>query len=146
MILYNSVCNKFLFFRDDPEGTFLHPFQRLQIRYLTMIACWNLQARRKLAIEKVCQKHGSELYYEDVPLIDTLWSNKYQIPNLSNIYFLQQYNILYCGIPKSGTSTWVEGRISMELFVINQLDQSSSSSFFYDPSPNQMEKTCINKH
>ena len=60
---------------------------------------------RKSGIEKVCQKHGSELYFQDVPLFDFDYNWNY-------IIFIPQYNLLYCGVPKAGTTTWVEGRIS----------------------------------
>ena len=61
------------------------------------------QTKRKLDIDKVCKENGSQLYYETVPLFDYDYGWSY-------ISYLPQYNLLFCGVPKAGTSTWVEGR------------------------------------
>jgi hypothetical protein len=52
----------------------------------------------------VCEKHNPELLYEKVPLFDYDYNWNY-------ITFFPQYNFLYCGVPKAGTTTWIEGRI-----------------------------------
>ena len=61
------------------------------------------QTRRKLRKEEVCQDHASQLYYEDVPLWDIDWDYTW-------IIYIPQYNLLYCGVPKAGISTWTIGR------------------------------------
>ena len=57
---------------------------------------------------RVCDDHRSELLYQDaeLPLFDFDWNWPY-------IVFLPQFNLLYCGVPKAGTTTWVQGRHSI---------------------------------
>ena len=64
------------------------------------------QSRRRQRIDKVCQEHGSQLYHENLNFQHFL-------------IFIPQYNLLFCGIPKAGTTTWVVGR-----------DQHGMSSIF----------------
>ena len=64
------------------------------------------QEKIKMSIEKVCEKHSSELLYENVPLF-----NVYD--NWNYITFIPKYDFLQCSIPKAGTTTWDEGRISI---------------------------------
>ena len=61
------------------------------------------QTKRKVVMEKVCSKHRSELLYEEVPLMDN-------ISNLNFILYIPQYNTIFCGVPKAGTTTWLSGR------------------------------------
>ena len=60
------------------------------------------QKERKQKIEQQCEKFKPQLYYQNVPLIDPDWGFPY-------IIYIPQYNLLFCGIPKAGTSTWVQG-------------------------------------
>ena len=61
------------------------------------------QRKRRQDIDNVCQDHGSQLYYDIIPLYDHDYGWPY-------IIYLPQYNLLFCGIPKAGTTTWVVGR------------------------------------
>ena len=78
------------------------------------------QEKRKTSIEKVCEKHNPELLYEEVPLFDFDYNWNY-------ITFFPQYNFLYCGVPKAGTTTWIEGRIS--ILTINFISILITSCF-----------------
>ena len=71
--------------------------------FLKHIFALQEQRKRKQDIDKVCQDHGSHLYFDIVPLYDSDYGWAY-------ISYLPQYNLLFCGVPKAGTSTWVEGR------------------------------------
>ena len=64
------------------------------------------QEKRKSSIDKVCEKYSPELLYETVPLFDFDYKWNY-------ISFIPNYNFLYCGVPKAGTTTWIVGRISI---------------------------------
>jgi hypothetical protein len=33
--------------------------------------------------------------------------------NVPYIIYLPPYNMLYCGVPKAGTTTWVEGKVTI---------------------------------
>jgi hypothetical protein len=58
-------------------------------------------------MEKVCAKNSQQLVFKDVPLFDPDW-------NVPYIIYLPLYNMLYCGVPKAGTTTWVEGKIYID--------------------------------
>eukprot|EP00092_Neocalanus_flemingeri_P005168 GFUD01005557.1.p1 GENE.GFUD01005557.1~~GFUD01005557.1.p1 ORF type:complete len:298 (-),score=25.97 GFUD01005557.1:102-995(-) len=60
------------------------------------------QAKRKERIDKVCQEHAGELYYDNVPLFPIR-------DNFNHIIFFPNYNVLHCGIPKAGSTTWTAG-------------------------------------
>eukprot|EP00092_Neocalanus_flemingeri_P044477 GFUD01049334.1.p1 GENE.GFUD01049334.1~~GFUD01049334.1.p1 ORF type:complete len:117 (+),score=14.34 GFUD01049334.1:2-352(+) len=66
------------------------------------------QSKRKSRIEKVCQEHGDQLYYDNLTLSRMLQGAGAGDQN--TIIFIPKYNILYCGIPKCGTTSWYEGR------------------------------------
>ena len=71
--------------------------------FLKHIFALQEQRKRKQDIEQVCDEHGDQLYFDVVPLFDYDYGWPY-------IIYLQQYNLLFCGVPKAGTSTWVVGR------------------------------------
>jgi len=64
------------------------------------------QENRKLSVRKMCEKHASELFYKDDE--NLLFDSSY---NWNSISFIPQYNFLYCGVPKAGTSTMVKGTL-----------------------------------
>ena len=62
---------------------------------------------RKMRIDDVCREHYQDLYFEDIPFVDHLWDGVNTTTSYLN--YLPIRNTLFCGIPKAGTTTWVEG-------------------------------------
>ena len=65
---------------------------------------------RQLQVEEVCQQFTSELYLQEVPL--------------EMLFFIPQYNLLYCSIQKAGTSTWIQGPIWRLATKVSQTERS----------------------
>ena len=67
---------------------------------------FKIQKERREQIDKICLAHGPELYHDNMTFQHFL-------------IFIPQYNILFCGIPKAGTTTWVVGRIQNKWDIFN---------------------------
>ena len=86
------------------------------------------QDRRKMVIENVCKEHYPDLYFDNVPLVDNLWDEPRTLASFFS--YLPEQNILFCGVPKCGTTTWVEGRVSIRQ-AINFMIQGTKQCLFY---------------
>jgi len=70
---------------------------------------WILEQKsRQAAVQQVCQDHGEDLQHKRVPLYDPRQRTSY-------LLYIPQLHLLFCIIPKAGSTTWIRGTLMKEI-------------------------------